>query len=148
LSRRTLLIMIFINWKRWCGMWRFIHSYTYIWPTHLHRTIYILHRLCKKYICCKALLLLLLLTSCELHPLYIRSDPCRKNSDPRLNLLEILVSCQQLVLISILLWFDKPMESIVDCIVVVIIVARVVVINLAHLITVFAEWPRICEIGF
>jgi hypothetical protein len=81
----------------------YAYIYNYISFTHLHRTInYILHHLCKKYSCCKALLLLLL-TSCELHPLYIRSDPCRKNSDPRLNLLEKLRSCQQLLLISILL---------------------------------------------
>ncbi len=96
-----------LMWDVEISSYIYAYIYNYISCTHLHRTInYILHHLCKKYSCCKALLLLLLLlllTSCELHPLYIRSDPCRKNSDPRLNLLEILIGCQELVLTSILL---------------------------------------------
>ncbi len=73
LSRLTLLITIFINWKRWCGMWRFFHTHThthiYIWPTHLHKTTTIFSIACvRSTVGGKALLLLL--TSCELHPLY------------------------------------------------------------------------------
>jgi hypothetical protein len=102
----------------------YTHTHTYIYMTHpfAQNNNYILHRLCKKYSWWQSTA-----TTTDFmwvaSPLQIRSDPCRKNSDPRLNLLEILICCQQLVLISILLWFYKPIESIVDCIVVVIIVA-------------------------
>ncbi len=130
-----------------------IHSYIYAyicnykWPTHLHRTINnILHRLCKKYSCCKALLvLLLLLTSCEfpspLHQVWSMQKEFRSKA-------KFVITCQQLVLISILLWFYKP--DWINCRLHCCCnncCSWVVVMNLADLITVFAEWPRICEIG-
>jgi len=39
LSRLTLLITIFLNWKRWCGMWRFLHTYMHIYISIYHAPI-------------------------------------------------------------------------------------------------------------
>jgi hypothetical protein len=128
LSRLTLLIMIFINWKRWYEMWRFIHTYIYIYDPPICRkqsTIFsiscVRSTVAAKHCYSYYYYYYWLHVSCI--PLYLRSDPFWMNSDPRLNLLEKLRSCQQLLLISILLWFHKPIESIVDCNVVVIILA-------------------------